>query len=257
VLAANGDRARHLPDFAPMGRIFEVRKHTMFARWDRMAKQFSRISKEIMVAVKAGGPDPHSNPALRRAVQNARQINMPKDKVEAAIKRASGKDATNIEQIIYEGYAPHGVAILVECATDNPTRTVASVRTIFSKGGGNLGSTGSVAFQFRKMGVFRLNPEGIDHDDLELYLIDHGLEEMGDSTGEKGEPQIVARCLFADFGQMQEALERRGITPLSAAHEFICTAPVELLETKANEALAMIDKLEQDEDVQNVYHSLI
>jgi YebC/PmpR family DNA-binding regulatory protein len=230
-----------------MGRIFEVRKHTMFARWDRMAKQFSRISKEIIVAVKAGGPDPHSNPALRRAVQNARQINMPKDKVESAIN----------EQIIYEGYAPHGVAVIVECATDNPTRTVASVRTIFSKNGGNLGSTGSVAFQFRKMGVFRLKPDGIDQDDLELYLIDHGLEEMGESTGDKGEPQIVARCLFANFGQMQEALEKRGIVPLSAAHEFVCTAPIELPEKQATEALAMIDKLEQDEDVQNVYHSLI
>ena len=229
----------------------------MFARWDRMAKQFSRISKEIMVAVKAGGPDVHSNPVLRRAVQNARQINMPKDKVEAAIKRATGKDATNYEQIIYEGYAPHGVAVMVECATDNPTRTVASVRTIFGKHGGNLGSTGSVAFQFHKMGVFRLSPEGIDHDDLELYLIDHGLEEMGDSTGDKGEPQIVARCAFADFGVMQEALEKRGITPLSATHEYICTAPVELPEAQANEALAMIDKLEQDEDVQNVYHSLL
>ncbi len=240
-----------------MGRIFEVRKHTMFARWDRMAKQFSRIAKEIIVAVKAGGPDPHSNPALRRAVANARQINMPKDKVDSAIKRALGKDATSYEQIIYEGYAPHGVAVIVECATDNPTRTVASVRSIFSKGRGNLGSTGSVAFQFRKMGVFRLSPEGIDHDDLELYLIDHGLEEMGDSTGDKGEPQIVARCLFADFGQMQEALEKRGVTPISATHEYICAAPVELPEADANEALAMIDKLEQDEDVQNVYHSLI
>jgi len=255
ALVADGEAK--LPNFASMGRIFEVRKHTMFARWDRMAKQFSRISKEIIVAVKAGGPDPHSNPALRRAVQNARQINMPKDKVEAAIKRAAGKDATNYEQIIYEGYAPHGVAVIVECATDNPTRTVASVRQIFSKHGGNLGSTGSVAFQFRKMGVFRLNPEGIDHDDLELYLIDHGLEEMGDSIGDKGEPQIVARCLFADFGQMQEALEKRGITPMSAAHEYICTAPVELPEAKATEALAMIDKLEQDDDVQNVYHSLV
>jgi transcriptional/translational regulatory protein YebC/TACO1 len=146
---------------------------------------------------------------------------------------------------------------MVECATDNPTRTVASVRTIFSKNGGNLGNAGSVSFQFRKMGVFRLNPEGIDHDDLELYLIDHGLEEMGDSMGEKGEPQIVARCLFADFGKMQEALEQRGVTPMSATHEYICTAPVELPEAQANEALAMIDKLEQDDDVQNVYHSLI
>jgi YebC/PmpR family DNA-binding regulatory protein len=240
-----------------MGRIFEVRKHTMFARWDRMAKQFSRLSKEIIVAVKAGGPDPHSNPALRRAIQNARQINMPKDKIESAIKRAQGKDAASYEQIIYEGYAPHGVAVMVETATDNPTRTVASVRMIFSKGGGNLGSTGSVGFMFRKMGVFRLNPEGIDQDDLELYLIDHGLEEMGESTGEKGEPQLVARCLFPDFGKMQEALEQRGITPISATHEYICTAPVQLPEDQAQEVLEMIDKLEQDEDVQNVYHSLI
>jgi YebC/PmpR family DNA-binding regulatory protein len=240
-----------------MGRIFEVRKHTMFARWDRMSKQFSRINKEIVIAVKAGGPDPTSNPALRRVLQNARNVNMPKDKVEAAVKRAVGKDSTNYDQIIYEGYAPHGVAVIVEAATDNPTRTVASVRTIFSKNGGNLGSTGSVAFQFRKMGVFRLDPEGIDHDDLELYLIDHGLDEMGDSTGEKGEPQIVARCPFADFGHMQEALEKRGIKPLKAEHEYVCTTPVELPEPQANEALAMIDKLEQDDDVQNVYHSLV
>ncbi len=240
-----------------MGRIFEVRKHTMFARWDRMAKQFARISKDINMAVKAGGADPNSNPALRRAVQNGRNINMPKDKVEAAIKRAIGKDSASYEQIIYEGYAPHGVAIIVEAATDNPTRTVASVRTILSKGGGNLGTTGSVAFQFRKMGVFRLHPAGVDHDDLELYLIDHGLEEMGDSTGEKGEPQIVARCLFADFGHMQEALEKRGITPLKAEHEYVCTTPVELPEAQATEVLTMIDKLEQDDDVQNVYHSLV
>ena len=138
-------------------------------------------------------------------MQNSRNLNMPKDKVEAAIKRASGKDATAYEQIIYEGYAPHGVAVIVEAATDNPTRTVAQVRAIFSKGGGNLATAGSVAFQFRKMGVFRLNPQGIDHDDLELYLMDHGLDELGDSTGEKGEPQIVARCLFPEFGHMQEA----------------------------------------------------
>ena len=228
----------------------------MFARWDRMSKQFSRLSKDIIVAVKAGGPDPHSNPALRRAMQNARQINMPKDKVEGAIKRALGKDATHYEQIIYEGYGPHGVAIIVETATDNPTRTVASMRMIFSKGGGNLGSSGSVAFQFRKMGVFRLDPEGIDQDDLELYLIDHGLEEMGESTGDHGEPQIVARCLFPDFGQMQEALEARGIVPISAAHEYICMSPVELPDNEANEVMVLIDKLEQDDDVQNVYHAL-
>jgi len=240
-----------------MGRIFEVRKHTMFARWDRMAKQFARIAKDINIAVKAGGGDVNSNPALRRQVQNARHVNMPKDKVEAAIKRALGNDSANYEQIIYEGYAPHGVAVIVEAATDNATRTVAQVRTIFSKAGGNLGTAGSVAFQFRKMGVFRLNPEGIDHDDLELYLIDHGLDEMGDSTGEKGEPQIVARCAFPDFGHMQVALEKRGIHPLSATHEYISTTPVELPEAQATEVLQMIDALEQNDDVQNVYHSLV
>ncbi len=211
-----------------MGRIFEVRKHAMFARWNRMAKQFARIGKEITIAVKKGGPDPDSNPTLRRCIQNARAVNMPKDKIEAAIKRASGRDAANFEEVMYEGYAPHGVAVLVECATDNPTRTVASVRNAFSKNGGNLATTGSVAFQFKRMGVFRLNPEGIDQDDLELYLIDHGLEEFGESTGEKDEPQLVARCLFEDFGTLQKALEDRGITPISAEQEYICQAPTEL-----------------------------
>jgi YebC/PmpR family DNA-binding regulatory protein len=239
-----------------MGRIFEVRKHTMFARWNRMAKQFARIAKDITMAVKSGGPDPASNPTLRRMIQNARAVNMPKDKVEAAIKRASGRDATNYHQVIYEGYAPHGVALLVETATDNPTRTVAGVRNIMSKHGGNLATNGSVSFLFKKMGVFRLNPEGIDQDDLELYLIDHGLEEMGESTGEKGEPQIVIRCAFADFGKLQEALEARSISPLSAEHEYICTVPTELPEEQATEVLTVIDKLEQDDDVQKVFHTL-
>jgi YebC/PmpR family DNA-binding regulatory protein len=239
-----------------MGRIFEVRKHAMFARWNRMAKQFHRIAKDINIAVKAGGSDPNSNPALRRCVQNARAINMPKDKVEAAIKRASGKDAANFQVAIYEGYGPHGVAILVETATDNPTRTVSNVRHLFAKDGGNLATTGSVSFQFKDMGVFRLNPEGIDHDDLELFLIDHGLEEMGESTGEKGEPQLVIRCALANFGQMQKALEDRGITPLSAEREFVCITPTELPEEQAKEVLELIDKLEQDDDVQKVFHTL-
>lgn len=239
-----------------MGRIFEVRKHAMFARWNRMAKQFARIGKDITIAVKAGGPDPNSNPQLRRVMQNARAVNMPKDKVESAIRRASGKEAANYTEILYEGYAPHGVAVLVEAATDNPTRTVASVRNIFAKHGGNLGASNSVSFLFRKMGVFRLDPEGIDQDDLELYLIDHGLDEMGESTGEKGEAQIVIRCAFADFGQVQKALEDRKITPISAEHEYICITPTELPEPQATEVLELIDKLEQDDDVQKVYHTL-
>ena len=239
-----------------MGRIFEVRKHAMFARWNRMAKQFAKIGKEITIAVRNGGDDPNSNPALRRVIQNSRAVNMPKDKVEAAIRRASGKEAANYTEILYEGYAPHGVAILVDTATDNPTRTVGNVRHIFTKYGGNLGASNSVSFQFKKMGVFRLNPEGIDQDDLELYLIDHGLEEMGESTGEKGEPQIVARCNFGEFGTMQKALEDRGISPLSAEHEYICLTPTELPDAQATEVLEMIDKLEQDDDVQKVYHTL-
>jgi YebC/PmpR family DNA-binding regulatory protein len=239
-----------------MGRIFEVRKHTMFARWNRMAKQFARIAKDITTAVKSGGADPTSNPTLRRTIQNARAVNMPKDKIEAAIKRAAGRDAANYQQVLYEGYAPHGVALLVETATDNPTRTVAAVRNIITKGGGNLATNGSVSFLFRKMGVFRLNPEGIDQDDLELYLIDHGLDEMGESSGEKGEPQLVIRGAFADFGRLQEALEARGITPVSAEHEYICTVPSELPDSQATDALTVIDKLEQDDDVQRVFHTL-
>ncbi|MBX5461485.1 MAG: YebC/PmpR family DNA-binding transcriptional regulator [Steroidobacteraceae bacterium] len=239
-----------------MGRIFEVRKHTMFARWNRMAKQFARIAKDITMAVKAGGPDPQGNPALRRFIQNARAVNMPKDRIEAAIKRASGRDATNYQQVLYEAYAPHGVALLIETATDNPTRTVASVRSIVTKHGGNLATSGSVSFQFTKMGVFRLDPAGIDQDDLELYLIDHGLEEMGEGTGEKGEPQLVIRCAFADFGKLQEALEARNIAPLSAEHQYIPSAPVQLPEEQATEVLTLIDKLEQDDDVQAVFHNL-
>ncbi|MGH8208752.1 MAG: YebC/PmpR family DNA-binding transcriptional regulator [Steroidobacteraceae bacterium] len=239
-----------------MGRIFEVRKHTMFARWNRMAKQFARIAKDITMAVKSGGSDPASNPMLRRMIQNARAVNMPKDKVEAAIKRASGRDAANYQQVLYEAYAPHGVALLVEAATDNPTRTVAQIRNVITKGGGNLATNGSVSFLFKKMGVFRLNPAGIDQDDLELYLIDHGLEEMGESTDEKGEPQLLIRCAFADFGNVQEALETRGIAPISAEHEYVCTVPTELPEEQATEVLTVIDKLEQDEDVQKVFHTL-
>lgn len=239
-----------------MGRIFETRKATMFARWDRMSKAFARIGKEITIAVKASGPNPDNNPALRRIIQNARAVNMPKDKIESAIKRASGADQSNYEEILYEGYAPHGVAVMVEAATDNPTRTVANVRSAFNKGGGNMGASGSVGFQFKRMGVFRLKPEGIDQESLELDLIDHGLEEMGESTSDKGEPQLVIRCAFADFGQLQKALEDRKITPISAELEYIAQTPVELPEDKATEVLAMVDALEQDEDVQKVFHNL-
>jgi YebC/PmpR family DNA-binding regulatory protein len=239
-----------------MGRIFETRKHTMFARWDRMAKQFARIGKEITIAVKAGGPEPAANPLLRRIIQNARSINMPKDKVESAIRRAAGKEAETYQEILYEGYAPHGIAVLIETATDNPTRTVSNLRTHFNKGGGNLANAGSVGFLFKRVGVFRLRPAGIDQDEIELELIDHGLEEMGESTGDKGEPQLVIRCAFGDFGRLQKALEDRGITPLSAESEYLSLTPIELSEEQATEVLSLVDKLEQDDDVQKVFHNL-
>ena len=239
-----------------MGRIFEVRKATMFARWDKMAKQFSRIGKEIAIAVKAGGPDPGTNPALRRCMQNAKSVNMPKDRVEAAIKRAMGKEMANYEEILYEGYAPHGAAILVEAATDNPTRTVANIRSHFNKGNGNLGNSGSVSFQFKKMGVFKLKPEGVNTDELELELIDFGLEEMGEGTGENNETVLVLRTAFGDFGAMQKALEERKISPLSAEVEWIPVTTVNLPESQAEDVLKLVDKLEQDEDVQKVFHNL-
>jgi YebC/PmpR family DNA-binding regulatory protein len=228
----------------------------MFARWDKMAKQFSRIGKEIAIAVKAGGPDPATNPALRRCMQNAKSVNMPKDRVEAAIKRAQGKEMENIEEILYEGYAPHGVAVLVETATDNHVRTVANVKSHFNKGNGSLGNSGSVSFQFKKMGTFKMKPEGLNPDDLELELIDAGLEEMGEGTGENGEEVLVIRCGFSDFGHMQKALEERNIVPISAELEWIPTTLVELNEEQSQDVLKLVDKLEQDEDVQKVFYNL-
>lgn len=241
-----------------MGRIFEVRKATMFARWDKMSKLFARIGKDIVIAVKAGGGsgDPNANPSLRRVIQNARNINMPKDRIDAAIKRAVGGEDEDFQEILYEGYAPHGVAILVETATDNPTRTVGNVRSTFNKLNGNLATSGSVAFGFTRMGVFRLAPAGLNAEELELELIDHGLEEMGESAGENGEPQLVIRCAFNDFGRMQKALEDRGITPKLADSEWIPSTTVELGEKEANEVLKLVDRLEQDDDVQKVFHNL-
>jgi YebC/PmpR family DNA-binding regulatory protein len=239
-----------------MGRIFEVRKATMFARWDRMAKQFTRIGKEIVIAVKAGGPDPNTNPALRRCYQNAKAVNMPKDRIEAAIKRALGKELTHYEEILYEGYGPHGVAILVETATDNHVRTVANVKSHFNKGGGALGNSGSVAFQFKKMGVFKLKPAGFNAEELELELIDFGLEELGEGSGENGEDILVVRCGFTDFGNMQKALEDKNITPISAELEWIPTVTVPVNDEQAADVSKLIEKLEQDEDVQKVFHNM-
>jgi YebC/PmpR family DNA-binding regulatory protein len=239
-----------------MGRIFEVRKATMFARYDRMAKQFSRIGKEIAIAVKGSGPDPDNNPSLRRAILNARSVNMPKDKVDAAIKRAMGKDTSDYEEVMYEGYAPHGVAIIVETATDNTVRTVANVRSYFNKYDGNLSTSGSVSFQFNKLGVFNLDPEGLDPEELELDLIDFGLEELGEGTGENDEEVLVVRCGFTDFGNMQSALEEKGIKVLNSEMIWLPTITMELSEEQAEDVLKLVARLEEDDDVQKVFHNL-
>lgn len=235
-----------------MGRIFEVRKSAMFARWDKMAKNFTRIGKEIAIAVKTGGPDPDNNPGLRRCYLNAKACNMPKDRVEAAIKRAMGKDTTNYDEIVYEGYAPHGVAVMVETATDNSTRTVANVRMHFTKGGGALGTSGSVSFTFNRMGEFKIKNNGQNIEELELELIDYGLEEIGEDS----EGNIIIRTAYNEFGNMNKALEEKNIEVVTAELTRIPGTTVELGEEEAQEVLKMVDKLEQDDDVQKVYHNL-
>ncbi len=239
-----------------MGRMFEARKHTMFARWDRMAKAFTRAGREIAVAVRAGGDSPDSNPALKRAIQNARSVNMPKDKIETAIKRATGADAENWEEALYEGYGPHGIALMVVTATNNPTRTVANLRLHFKKCNGNLGNSGSVAFLFNRMGVFRIDPEGVDAEELELEMIDHGLQEMEEGKGENDEDRLILRCDWNDFGLLQSGLDEKGIEPASTGSEFVPTTTMELDEEALDEVLKLIDRLEQDDDVQNVFSTL-
>ncbi len=235
-----------------MGRIFEKRKYKMFARFAKMSRAFTRIGREIEIAVKMGGPDPKGNPRLRIAIQNAKSVNMPKDRVEAAIKRASQKDTTGYQEIIYEGIAPHGIAVIVECATDNPTRTVANIRHIFSKHGGNLGSTGSVSFMFERKGLIRIASAGIQNiDDFELELIDHGLDDL---TQEGEELHIYTS--FQDYGRMQKFLEEKGIEVKSAELQFIPSTTKELPPEQAKEVLEFIDKLEDDDDVQSVFHNM-
>jgi YebC/PmpR family DNA-binding regulatory protein len=181
---------------------------------------------------------------------------MPKDRVEAAIKRAMGKDTSNYEEILYEGYAPHGVAILVETATDNHVRTVANVKSHFNKGGGAMGNRGSVSFQFKKMGVFKLNPEGLVMDDLELALIDHGLDELGDSVDDNGNPILVLRCAFTDFGNLQKELEAQKLNVISAEFEWIPSTTVPVNDEQAEDISKLIERLEEDEDVNKVFHNM-
>ena len=224
----------------------------MFARYDRMAKQFSRIGKEIAIAVKSAGPDPDVNSQLRRIMQNAKSVNMPKDRIESAIKNALGKDTSNYEEILYEGYAPHGIAILVETATDNNTRTVANVRSHFNKGGGTLGNSGSVGFLFKHLGIFKLDKEGVNMDDLELELIDAGLEDLGEDS----EGNIIIHCEFNDFGNMQKALEERGLSTKSAELEWIPLNTIEITDEQSDDVYKLIERLEQDDDVQRVFHNM-
>jgi YebC/PmpR family DNA-binding regulatory protein len=239
-----------------MGRAFEFRKERKFKRWAKMAVQFTRLGKEIVMAVKAGGANPDANSRLRTAMQNAKAVNMPKDRVEAAIKRASNKDESNYEELVYEGYAAHGVAILVETATDNTNRTVANVRSYFNKCDGTLGKTGSLDFIFSRQSVFRFEPGELDLEELEFDLIDAGLEEIYVEEGEEGKDVAVIHTAFEDFGKMQKALEEKGIEVISAKLERVAQSTAEVNEEQAADVLKLVDKLEEDDDVQAVYHNM-
>jgi YebC/PmpR family DNA-binding regulatory protein len=234
-----------------MGRVFEKRKHKMFARFDRMAKAFTRIGKDIAIAVKHGGPLPENNPKLRMAIQNAKGANMPKDRVDAAIKRASSKEEKDFQEVTYEGYGPHGVPMVVECATDNPTRTVANIRLHFAKNGGSMGNSGSVAFMFERRGVFKFDPSKLNLDELELDLIDAGAEDI-----EKADDEIVIYTKFTEFGHMQKFLESKHLEAKSSELQYIPTTTKELSEAQQDEVLKLIEVLENDDDVQSVFHNL-
>lgn len=234
-----------------MGRAFEFRKARKMKRWDAMAKGFTRMGKEIALAVKQGGPEAENNPRLRVAIQNAKGINMPKDRIESAIKRASSKDEKDLEEVVYEGYGPHGVAILIECASDNTTRTVANVRSYFNKSGGSLGKTGSLDFIFTRKGVFKIKAEGVDIEELELELIDFGLEEIQVEDGE-----VFIYTPFTEFGEMNKALESKGIEVISAELQRIANTETEVSEDGVEDVIKLIEKIEEDDDVQNVYHNM-
>lgn len=234
-----------------MGRAFEFRKERKFKRWSKMSKVFTRLGKEIVMAVKAGGPDPTTNSKLRTVIQNAKGAAMPKDRIEAAIKRASNKEEKNYEEIVYEGYGPHGVAVIVETSTDNTNRTVANVRHYFSKSGGSLGTSGSVSFMFNRKAVFRFAQADLDMEELELEFIDFGLEEIAENEGE-----IFVYTAFEDFGKMQKALEDRGIEIINADFQWFPTTTVELTEEQEEEINKMIERLEDDDDVNQVFTNM-
>ncbi len=235
-----------------MGRAFEFRKARKMKRWSAMAKTFTRLSKDIVMAVKDGGPNPDSNSHLRAIIQNAKAVNMPKDNIERAIKRATDKNSDNYKEILFEGYASHGVAILVETATDNNNRTVANVRSYFSKCNGNLGTSGSVEFMFDHTCNFRIPNEGLDAEQLELEFIDFGVDEV--FIDEDG---ILLYAPFESFGAIQKELENRNIQILSSAFERIPTTTTTLTFEAVEKVEKLLEKLENDEDVQNVYHNMV
>ncbi len=234
-----------------MGRAFEFRKARKFKRWDKMAKTFTRIGKEIVIAIKEGGTDPASNSRLRAVIQNARAANMPKENVERAIKKASSKDQKDFKELIYEGYAPHGIAVLVETATDNHMRTVADVRSYFSKTKGSLGTAGSVEFMFEHKCHFKIENTGQDLEELELEVIDLGVEDV--FAEEDG---ILLYGPFQDFGKIQAYLESCDITPISSGFERIPMDTKELNEEQIADVEKLLDKLEDNDDVLHVYHNM-
>ncbi len=236
-----------------MGRAFEFRKERKFKRWGNMARVFTRLGKEITMAAKAGGPDPDNNPRLRALISTARTENMPKDNIERAIKRAVEKDISDYKEIVYEGYGPHGIAFLVETATDNSTRTVANVRSYFNKFGGSLGTSGSVEFMFEKKCVFKIKSASpVDLEELELELIDFGAEEVF-----ADEDSIVIYGTFESYGQIQKFIEEKGFELVSGAFERIPNTELkELPEDQKAEIEKLIERFENDDDVQNVYHTM-
>jgi YebC/PmpR family DNA-binding regulatory protein len=234
-----------------MGRAFEFRKARKLKRWSAMAKTFTRIGKDIVMAVKEGGPNPESNARLRAVMQNAKAANMPKDNVERAIKKASDKDTANYKEVLFEGYAPHGIAILIETATDNNNRTVANIRSYFNKCNGALGTQGSVEFMFDHTCNFRVPAEGIDVEEMELEMIDFGVEEI--FVAEDG---ILLYGPFESFGAIQKELERRGIEILSSGFERIPQVTKKLTEEQVADVEKLLERIEEDDDVQNVYHTM-
>jgi YebC/PmpR family DNA-binding regulatory protein len=234
-----------------MGRAFEFRKGRKMKRWSAMAKAFTRIGKDIVMAVKEGGPNPESNSRLRAVIQNAKAANMPKDNVERAIQKATEKDTANYKEVLFEGYAPHGIAILIETATDNNNRTVANIRSYFNKCNGSLGTQGSVEFMFDHICNFRIPKGAMDLEELELEFIDFGVEEVFED-----EDGILIYAPFESFGAIQKELENRGFEILSSGFERIPQVTKELTDEQVVDVEKLLEKIEEDDDVQNVYHTM-